>query len=512
MPTPLLIALPHGLNVSGVTLWAVRLAEAISHRRRVGLLLHREPTGQNRLAVDLPESVRVFDRRDLPPIETTGGDLGAFLPAYEEAVRELNGNGPVIISPNLHGDCYGIAAAISQRHDIRIVGWQHSDNTYDARVLSHFQSIINRFVAVSRRIDGALRRAIPERARDIELIPYGVPVAKTLPPRSRTDSLRLVYVGRIEHEQKRALALPLLSRELDRRGIRHTLTIVGDGPAVGDLRRVARGLASVRLLDPADPSEVQAILREHDAFVLPSRYEGLSVAMLEALASGCVPIVSRGVSGVEETIIDGETGMIADIPATGDESIAAVALANAVERLLPRDLDRLSRQCWESARLHYSVDRHTDRVSALLDGVEHEPRRRWPTYRPAAFTAAAPDGSSGSVPAGAHGRLAAVLVRLAGRKVLVHGTGEHTRQLRSVFLGGPAAIVAFTDDDPGRHGGSLWGRPIVSPSAARETGATDVVISSWMHADAIWERRGVYERQGMHVHHLYRSIPTREAG
>lgn len=512
MPAPLLIALPHGLNVSGVTLWAVRLAGAMAGTRRVGLLLHPEPAGQRRLEIDLPELVRVFDLQDLPPIETACGDLSAFVPAYERAVRQLADGGPVIVSPNLHGDCYGIVTEISRRHDIRVVGWQHSDNTYDARVLAHFEPIIGRFVGVSRRINGVLRHAIPSRKSDIQLIPYGVPVPDSPPCRAGSHSLRLVYVGRIEHEQKRILALPLLSRELERCGVRHILTIVGDGPAVRDLRQAARGLTSIRLLAAVGPSQVSAILREHDAFVLPSRYEGLSVSMLEALASGCVPIVSGSISGVEDAITDAETGVIADIPAAADESSAAIALANAVERLLLLDAHRLSRRCWESAREHHSIERHTALVSAMLDGVEREPQRTWPTVRPPAFTAPSPDGSSGSVPAGAHARLAAVLVRLAGRKVLVHGTGEHTRQLRSVLLGGPADIVAFTDDDPRRHDRSLWGRPIVAPSAAGKTGATDVVISSWMHADAIWERRGVYERQGLRVHHLYQLIPSRAAG
>ena len=46
-------------------------------------------------------------------------------------------------------------------------------------------------------------------------------------------------------------------------------------------------------------------------------------------------------------------------------------------------------------------------------------------------------------------------------------------------------------------------RPIVAPHDAGETGATDVVISSWINQNAIWQRRAVYERQGLKVHTLY---------
>ena len=69
-------------------------------------------------------------------------------------------------------------------------------------------------------------------------------------------------------------------------------------------------------------------------------------------------------------------------------------------------------------------------------------------------------------------------------------------RLRSVaFARSPARIVAFTDDDRARHGGTIWNWPIIAPDRARNAGATEIVISSWMHERSIWERRAVYERQ-----------------
>ena len=64
---------------------------------------------------------------------------------------------------------------------------------------------------------------------------------------------------------------------------------------------------------------------------------------------------------------------------------------------------------------------------------------------------------------------------------------------------------AVTDDDPARWGASLLGWPVISPARAAAAGATDVVISSWIHADEIYARRHAYEHQGLRVHHLYRA-------
>ena len=92
-----------------------------------------------------------------------------------------------------------------------------------------------------------------------------------------------------------------------------------------------------------------------------------------------------------------------------------------------------------------------------------------------------------------------------GRAVVIHGAGQHTLQLAAVLAASPARIVAVADDDRQRQGQSLWGWPIIAPENAAKMGATDVVISSWMHQGAIWERRGVYESQRppLRVHRVY---------
>jgi hypothetical protein len=110
---------------------------------------------------------------------------------------------------------------------------------------------------------------------------------------------------------------------------------------------------------------------------------------------------------------------------------------------------------------------------------------------------------SGSVPPDGPDRLKSLLARLGGRQIVVHGVGQHTLQLASVYASCPARIVAFADDDRRHHRSSLWNWPIIAPGSASASGATDVVISSWMHQDAIWNRRGIYESQGLRVHRIY---------
>lgn len=506
---PVLIVLPHGLNASGVTLWAVRLAGALAGAgRRVGVVLHREPAGQQRLGVSVPGGIRVFDRRDLPPLDEARVDHAALVGAYEVAVGEMASGGvPVVVTPNLHGECYGAVVAVSSREPerVRIVGWQHSDIAYDTQVLAHYAPAVSRFVAVSDAIEGRLRGRLGERVGDVVNIAYGVEVPLRPVRRARYDgsrALRLVYTGRLEHAQKRIGALVHLSDALAQRGVQHELVMVGDGPAEAAVREAARTRPQVRVLGAQPPERVREELDDADVFVLASRYEGLSVSLLEAMARGCVPVVTRTRSGISQAIAAGESGEIAEVSPEADEAAAGEALAEGVRRAMSRGLGRMSVGAWLRAKERFSLEAHAGAVARMVDAVAREPARLWPKDRACAFDAEGAD-ACGTVPAEAGERMAAVLAGLAGRRVILHGAGRHTRRLAEVITKSPAIIVAITDDDPQRHGQTVLGLPVIAPACASRLEAKDVVISSWLHEEEIWARRGVYERQGLRVHRVH---------
>lgn len=516
----LLISLPTGFIVGGVTTFAIRLVNGLAARGRgAALLVHEEPSGCAGLGIELHPAVELI-RPGLRPFESSPGDLSPFIPHYRDALRRLAAmsGAPVAFAPQMHGDGFGIAAAIALTEPelLRTIGWQHSDIEYDTRILARFEPVVHAFVAVSDRISSTLRRRLPERAADIHAVPCGVePVdasreSRTSEAPSGASTLRLVYTGRIEHQQKRILALVHLSDELSRRGVLHTIIALGDGPAAAEFDSAIASRPRIRRLAPVPPGEVSRLLDAADALVLPSRYEGLSVSMLEAMARGVPPILARTASGAAQAVEPGYNGEIADVAPDADERATARALADAVQRFLGRDRATMSAAARQTIRDRFSLNAHVDRVAGLVDSVVGLPPRTWPADRPCAFTAsglaiedACSPAASGSVPADGPARLRALLASLSGRSIVLHGAGQHTLQLAGVLAASPARIVAMTDDDRQTHGRQLWGWPIVAPDAASSTGATDVVISSWMHQEAIWNRRDVYERQHLRVHRIY---------
>ncbi len=497
----ILISMPMGLTLGGVQVWAARLVNALAARgRQTGLVLHH-PVGTP-LDFPLDPRVRITHVPVARPLAEAGGDLSPYLPAYNWAVEKLfDATGqPVVCVPCHLGDSAGLFAALTQKDasKVRMAGWCHLDIPYDVRVLEWYAPIMSHVAAVSEHLASLLR---PRLSGKVWSIPNGVePVAAFRKPR-RVGPLKIVYVGRLNRDVKRVMALVAMSDMLTRLRVAHTLTIVGDGPAAAELDAAIAGRSGIVRVPVAGPARVTKLLDEHDVFVLPSRVEGLSIAMLEAMARGCVPVVSRTDSGCGQ-VIDGANGLIVDIHAYADENTVGVALARAIAPMID-SLDAMSQRAICTIRERFSMSGHADVVEELIDQASAGPELVWPSDRPAAFTAHDAARGSGAVPPDGALRLRGLLDSLEGRRVVVHGTGRHSIELREILEEYKDRVVAFADDDPTRHGAEFMGLPIVHPATVCRTGASDVVISSWMNQELIWDGRATYEGQRLTVHRIY---------
>ncbi len=132
-----------------------------------------------------------------------------------------------------------------------------------------------------------------------------------------------LYAGRLAAEKGVDLLIDAWAH-LRRRGVLALLCVVGDGPERSALERRARDhgiLGAVRFASATD--DVVPWLRAADAFVLPSRQEGLSVALLEAMASG-LAVVATDVGGTREAAGDAALLVPAGRPPALAEALCAV--------------------------------------------------------------------------------------------------------------------------------------------------------------------------------------------
>jgi glycosyltransferase involved in cell wall biosynthesis len=236
--------------------------------------------------------------------------------------------------------------------------------------LRHYRPFLDCAVGVSREIHRKIVTdcgVAPTRAKHI---PYGVrsltpaQVSARISTRLPGSPLRIGYVGRLEQGQKRIFDLIPLLASLQRRAVDFTCDVVGDG---GDRERLVRGVEALRLTRRPrfwgwlDGSAVRERLGELDVFVLLSSVEGLPIALLEAMAEGVVPVVTKIASGCPDVVQDGVNGFSEPV---GDSE----AFANRIQWLAENveELARMRRAAWETAS-EYSTDRMVAAYASLLE-------------------------------------------------------------------------------------------------------------------------------------------------
>ncbi len=175
------------------------------------------------------------------------------------------------------------------------------------------------------------------------------------------DAPLAVYTGRL-HENKGLFDLvdawPLISA----RRPSARLWFVGEGPLRQALaeRIESRGLGN-RMMVAGPFDKVDEVLEAADLYVLPSREEGMSLALLEAMAAG-LPVVASDIPGNRLLVEHGQHGLLTPV---GEVE----ALAEAINRLW--DEPALARRLADSARARvaaeYSLARMCDEHLRLFE-------------------------------------------------------------------------------------------------------------------------------------------------
>lgn len=213
-------------------------------------------------------------------------------------------------------------------------------------------SLADGHTAVSDAVREAMTGVLgvpPDRVRTIR---NGVDVSAfpdVASPLASLPAVRLLSVGALSPEKSFGILVDALARLGDPGAI---LTILGEGPGRPALeaRIRAAGLAGrVRL--PGHVPDIRPHLARADLYVQSSVREGLSNALLAAMAAG-LPVVATEVGGTGEAVVPGETGWL--VPPGRPEELAA-----AIRRLIgsPEEARRMGAAGRRRAEARFSVDR-----------------------------------------------------------------------------------------------------------------------------------------------------------
>lgn len=184
---------------------------------------------------------------------------------------------------------------------------------------------------VNTRLAERVRAYSGVDARRVHVIPNGVDFeywgrSSGTPLRTRKAPV-VITVGRLTHVKGHDVLIKALA-VLRQRIPDATLVIVGGGKSRAGLEQLAveQGVdRATRFAGALGPDEVRNLLYRADVFALPSRSEGMPLALLQAMAAG-VPPVATGVGGVTDVIEEG-SGLLVPPAEPG-------ALADALARVL----------------------------------------------------------------------------------------------------------------------------------------------------------------------------------
>lgn len=291
-------------------------------------------------------------------------------PMLAEWINYINPDVYVIsVSPDI-----GWTALPLLNREIATLAIAHTDGPTFYRPVSHYQNYLTMVVGVSEEVCRQLVHQGRMRGDRVVWIPYGVAGSDEPTVNDPGQPLRLVYCARLEDTQKRASDVIAIVEKLRGSGTDFSLQVMGDGPLMERFsERLATEIATgqVRLHGWVDNRSVLAQLQQADVFLLTSAYEGLCIALLEAMANGLAPLITDIPSGNRQMVEHEHNGLLVPV---GD-------VAGFVSHIRRLAQDRglllsLRRSAWHKAQ-DFTISRMTDNYLACF-GRAGELNRRQP--------------------------------------------------------------------------------------------------------------------------------------
>lgn len=169
-------------------------------------------------------------------------------------------------------------------------------------------------IANSEVLKGLGQKLARGAGQDIKIITNGIDTQMFHPLnlQGRKSFSRILYVGRLSQEKDLTTLISATEKLLHFYGDSFKLNIVGDGPERKKLEKLVQTKKlkkNISFVGWVDKKTIAKFYKENDIFVLPSLDESMSNALLEAMASQLVVVVSS-IKGNEKLIKNLQNGLV----------------------------------------------------------------------------------------------------------------------------------------------------------------------------------------------------------
>jgi len=259
-----------------------------------------------------------------------------------------------------------------------IINHDHTNDPHriDNKILLALDKSTNRFahhiIAVAAACRDFLTTHESIRPEKISLVPNAIDLRRFSPGEASRDEARarlglpvasriVAGVGRLNPQKNFALFLDIAAQLAPRFPDLHFL-LAGDGPEEQMLREKASALGIAnRVTFSGYVADTRLVYLAADVLLMPSRYEGLPMTLLEAMAMG-LPVVASKLDGIAEVIGDGSEGFL--VPSDD----AALFVERTAALLADAELSsRISKNARAKIEASFSVERMTSSVEDIYD-------------------------------------------------------------------------------------------------------------------------------------------------
>ena len=376
----------------------------------------------------------------------------------------------VAVLPNTGDTNYGAAleclrgsfAEIGKQ--LSILGIIHGDQKNPYEVIRHYEPSISFFTGISTRCRDRLKDYIPHRSNQISWLPPATRTSDSPSPSKESQSLRILYLGRLVRQHKCVHRLHELAIELKKRKTPFGLTIIGDGPEreslESDFKSSGFSQTEIQFLGRIPNDSLPELLNAQDLILSVSSTEGSPNSILEGMGAGLCPVAMDIDSGLRDFIVPNHNGIIVE---QGDTP----AMAKAIKEL-DQDRSRLNSFkviAHKSICSGFSISAQISKLHELISSDSHP------------ICMEKVNGLSHYMDANVHRTVSRVLEENLS-EYAVYGAGMYGRKLIDALLLEKVMPVVIFDSHLGESGITYKGIPIVSPERIFEFKVNAYVIGS----------------------------------
>ncbi len=233
-------------------------------------------------------------------------------------------------------------------------------------------TLVDGIICVSQPLQRLVQSYLPEMSKErIALVDYPIspPDLQVTRQPLQGRRLRIGFCSRIQFEQKRVDRLPELCELLDKAGVDYQLELLGDGTERAWLEEKFKGRSNIIFHGRQNGLSYWKMISEWDLILFVSDYEGLPIALLEALALGVVPIYPEIGSGGDQYVAKISPNLVFK---AGDLSGAARAIKETAQ-LSPEAIEQLRCRCREIVTPHVG-NAYMTRFSSFVEQITTTPR------------------------------------------------------------------------------------------------------------------------------------------